>query len=148
MSRGFTLIELVIVLVIAGAFAALAVPRLSPGDTTLNAQADRFAQVLRHAQALAMSQGRVLTLEIMSATRYRVTDGGPAPIRDPAGELLDVTLENGVVISGSGTAFDSLGRPLIAGALASSSLGWSLSSGTRNAAVNLQPVTGFVTVTP
>ncbi len=147
MSRGFTLIELVMVMVIMGAFAALAVPNMSPGDTTVNAQADRFAQDLRHAQTLAMSQGRALTVEVVSATRYRVTDGG-STIRDPAGEVLDVTLQNGVSLSGPDISFDSLGRPQTAGSLSTTAQNWTLASANRNAAVALQPVTGFVSVTP
>jgi len=150
MSRGFTLIELLMVIVIMGAFAALAVPNMSPGDTTVNAQADRLAQDLRHVQALAMSQGRALTLEVVSTTRYRVTDGGsPATtIRDPAGELLDVILQNGISLSGPDISFDSLGRPQTAGSLSATAQNWTLASANRNAAVTLQPVTGFVSVAP
>ena len=150
MSRGFTLIEMVMVLVIVGAFSALAVPQMSPGDTTINAQADRFAQDLRHAQSLAMSQGRTLTLETVSPTRYRITDGGaPATvIRDPAGELLDVTLEHGVVLTGPTIRFDSLGRPRTAASLSTAVQNWTFTSASRSAAIALQPVTGFVTVSP
>ncbi len=147
-SRGFTLIELVAVVVILGALTALAVPRMSPGDSTVNAQADRLAAELRHAQALAMSQGRTLSFEILSSTAYRVADAGGATVRDPGGELLNFTLQNGVTLGGGNIDFDSLGRPLSAGSLVGAAQNWTLNGENGSATVSLQPVTGFVAVTP
>jgi prepilin-type N-terminal cleavage/methylation domain-containing protein len=146
--RGFTLLELVIVLVILGTLAAFAIPRFSPSDNTVAAQAERLARDLRHVQSLAMNQGRTLEFDVQSATTYRVTHGGN-PVTDPATQqAYTVSLDNSVTLSGTDTAFDSLGRPVAAGSLLGTARVFTLSGTTRTATVNLAPVTGFVTVTP
>ena len=69
--RGFTLIELVMILVLLGILAAFAVPRLG-NVTATNAGAftDKLRADIRYAQNLAMSQNR----------RYRVYfNAAPAP---------------------------------------------------------------------
>ena len=148
---GFTLIELVAVMVILATLGAVALPRLAHNDATVPAQADQLGRAIRHAQAMAMSQGRSLTVAIQSATSYTITDGITAtPVRDPAGEEQTYTLINAVTLAGStDVKFDSLGRPLNGAALASTAQSWTLTgTGGTTASVSLQPVTGFVSVTP
>ena len=146
--NGFTLLELVLVLVIMGTLAAFAVPRISPADNTLAAQADRLARELRHTQALALNQGRTLVFDVQSATAYRVTFGG-STITDPATQQpYQVTLDNNVTLTGIDTGFDSLGRPFAAGSLLDTARVFTLSGSSRTTRVTLSPVTGFVTVTP
>jgi len=146
---GFTLVELLTVLVIMGALSVAIALRWEPRDSSLPAQADQLGRVLRHAQALAMHQGRTLTLDIQSATTYAVTDGA-ASIRDPGGELLAYALVEGATLSGSDVSFDSLGRPINGspGTLSAAAQSWTLNAGSSSASVTLQPLTGFVTVTP
>jgi hypothetical protein len=123
----------------------LLLPRFLHREATEPAQADQLGRMLRHAQALAMSQGRALTLDVISPATYAITDG-VSPIRDPAGELQSYSLKNGVLITaGSDLKFDSLGRPVSGSTLITTAQTWILSGG---ASVSLQPVTGFVTVTP
>ncbi len=144
-STGFTLVELVAVMVVMATLSVLLLPRFSHHEATEPAQADQLGRMLRHAQTLAMSQGRALTLDVISPTAYAITDG-VTPIRDPAGELLSYTLQNGVLFTAGGDIkFDSLGRPVSGGSLTTTPQTWTLSGG---ASVSLQPVTGFVTVTP
>jgi MSHA pilin protein MshC len=146
--KGFTLLELVIVLVILGTLAALAIPRFAPSDNTVAAQAERLARDLRHAQTLALSQGRTLVFAIQSATVYRVTFGG-STITDPATlQPYQVTLDNNVTLTGTDTGFDSLGRPVSAGGVLGTARVYTLSGSSRTATVTLSPVTGFVTVAP
>lgn len=149
-SHGFTLIELVAVMVFIATLSALAVPRFSLHDATLPAQADQFGRVLRHAQMMAMSQGRSLTVTIRSATAYAITDGSSTtPERDASGEEQQYTLLNQVTLAGTDIEFDSLGRPLNGAALADAAQSWTLNgAGGNTATVSIQPVTGFVTVTP
>jgi len=148
---GFTLIELITVAVIIATLGAMALPRFVHNDATVPAQADQFGRVVRHAQAMAMSQGQAFTVEIQSTTSYAITDGTPAatPERDAAGEVQAYTLINAVTMTGADVEFDSLGRPLNGLALANTTQNWTLTGPGGNAAnVSIQPVTGFVSVTP
>ena len=144
-SAGFTLVELIAVMIIVATLSALVFPRFLHRGATEPAQADQLGRTLRHAQALAMSQGRALTLDVISPTAYAITDGVSA-IHDPAGELQSYSLANGVLIAAGGDVkFDSLGRPLSGASLITAPQTWTFSGG---ASVTLQPVTGFVAVTP
>jgi prepilin-type N-terminal cleavage/methylation domain-containing protein len=147
---GFTLIELVAVMVILATLGAVALPRFAHNDATVPAQADQLGRAIRHAQAMAMSQGQAFTVDIQSFTSYAITDGITAtPVRDPAGEEQSYTLINAVTLAGNDVKFDSLGRPLNGAALASTAQSWTLTgTGGTTASVSLQPVTGFVSVTP
>jgi MSHA pilin protein MshC len=148
---GFSLIELISVMVILAVISALAAPRFVHHDATLPAQADQMGRIIRHAQALAMGQGRPLTLDIQSATSYAVTDGStpsPSTIRDASGQLQAFSLHNGVTLSGADLEFDSLGRPISGSNLVTSTQSWTLNGGSNTATVNVQAVTGFVSVTP
>ncbi len=148
---GFSLIELVTVMVILAAISALAAPRFVHHDATVPAQADQLGRIIRHAQALAMSQGRPLTVDIQSASSYAITDGAtptPSTIRDPSGQLQAFALQNGVTLAGADLEFDSLGRPISGSNLVTTTLNWTLSGGSNTATVNVQAVTGFVSVAP
>jgi prepilin-type N-terminal cleavage/methylation domain-containing protein len=146
---GFTLLELVTVLLLLAILGTSLFLRWTPGAATLNAQADQLAATLRHAQTLALAQGRGLTFSVQSTTRYTVTDGAGV-ITDPAGVRQDFTLSNGVSLTaGNNQEFDSLGRPIDAARnLLASAQSWTLSGDGSTATVSIAPVTGFVSVTP
>lgn len=146
--QGFTLIELIAVLIILGIISATAFMRWSPGTPSLNAQADQLSRVLRHAQSLAMAQGRSLRFDVTSATTYAITDGA-AVITDPQGVTQNYSLDNGVTLSGNDIDFDSLGRPITAAdTLISAQQNWTLNANGSTSTVAIQPLTGFASVTP
>ena len=145
---GFTLIELVTVLILLGILASSLYLRGSHSSATLNAQADQLARTLRHAQSLSLAQGRSLTLDVQGATNYVVSDG-VATITDPQGVVQTYTLVNGVTLAGSDLDFDSLGRPIDAtDNLITAARTWTLSVNGSTASVRVEPLTGFVSVTP
>ena len=145
---GFTLLELAAVLLLLAILSTSVFLRWSPGSSTLNAQADQLAATLRHAQALALAQGRSLTLDVQSATSYAITDGA-ATITDPQALVQSYTLANGVTLAGNDLDFDSLGRPIDAGNnLIAAAQTWTLSADGATVSISVSPLTGFVTVTP
>jgi prepilin-type N-terminal cleavage/methylation domain-containing protein len=145
---GFTLLELVAVLLLLAILSTSLFLRWTPGSSTLNAQADQLAAALRHAQSLALAQGRSLTLDVQSATGYAITDG-TAPITDPQGLIQTYTLADGVTLAGNDLDFDSLGRPIDAGNnLIAAPQTWTLTGAGATASVSVSPLTGFVTVAP
>lgn len=135
-NKGFTLIELVMILVLIGIIAAVAVPRL--GDVTgmkSSSFADKLRADIRYAQNLAMTENQRYRVYVNIAPApapagYAVandTDGdgtwGEAGefAADPAGSgNLSITLNAGeyagiTVAPNTFVEFDALGRPTVGG---------------------------------
>ncbi len=55
---GFTLFELVIVMVILGILAVFVIPKVAPTEMTLQSAANLVLTDLRHTQALSMTSGQ------------------------------------------------------------------------------------------
>ncbi len=144
---GFTLTELVMVLILAGVLAAGAALRAGFGDVTVPAQARQVARDLRHAQLMAMSQGRTLRFESLGGS-YRVTDTVNTVVDPATGADFVVNLEDGASLSAGTLEFDSLGRPVSGGSLVAGTTSFTLSGASRSASIEVQPVTGFASVTP
>jgi len=152
-SRGFTLVELVTVMVILGVIAAIASPRFF--NTSSFESAGFAAEVradLRHAQATAMASGCDIRVALSSASFVLQRWSGGAGCNDHSGSLATVVRAGGGSYSASvpsgltvGTAalyFDSLGRPRDAtsGVLLGSAVSFTV--GTETITVNAE--TGFV----
>jgi MSHA pilin protein MshC len=117
MSRapGFSLIELVVVMVIAAILAAIAIPRLTDTETRATWFNDQAKAAIRYAQRQAVAQHRPVYVDVQpgfirlcyvsdcsSQILSQITDGSPYVVTAPTG----VTISPTVTFS-----FDALGRP-------------------------------------
>ena len=157
---GFTLLEILVVVVILAIAAAMAVPMLSAGGATkLQAATEMVAADLEYAKSLAISRGG----------RYRVTfdvAGNAYQVEDPNGAVIDhpitkgspyaVDLDggrlSGVEIASAdfdgtaGVEFDSLGSPYDGNGDVLDSGVLTLQMGDWTRTVHVEPVTGMITV--
>ncbi len=155
-TSGFTLIEMIAVMVVLSVLAATVSLRWGATDSTISYQADLLARNLRHAQMLAMTWGQSLRITGTGAS-YSVAcvagspsppcNTSPGPVIDPAtGSAFTVTLSNNVTVSATAVEIDSLGRPLSAGVLLSVARIFTLSGAGQTWSVRVAPITGFVSV--
>jgi len=146
---GFTLIELIIVIVVVGIISAFVVSRAMPraGESTAGYQAQQFANDLRHAQMLAMTWGKDLNFTTATAS-YSVScasgSTGPcasSPVIDPGHSgAFAVALDNVTLSPATTLTFDIVGKP-------SSAASFTLAAdGVTMATVTVAAGTGFVTV--
>lgn len=115
-SNGFTLVELIVVLVLVSALAIVAIPRFSVTDFDRQLHAERVLAGLRYAQQLAVTSGCEVSANINSATLALTYTGNPdgcngGPVIDPvSGGSFVVTAPSGV--SGDLTiSFGITGQP-------------------------------------
>lgn len=118
-SFGFSLVELVVIIVVMGVLAALVIPRYSGGAINVGAETDRMANDIRFAQALAMARGERHCFSVASSTGYRIRRGTACAtdVAHPAtGSTNLINLGNNVTYTASNLStsylqFDGRGRP-------------------------------------
>lgn len=116
---GFTIVELVAVMVIVGIIAAISAPRFV-GVDAFDARGcyGTLTAALRYAQKTAIAQRRTVYANLNTSTRILClgyTTNCNSAVLDPATQTAYTkTLSNNVSISGSTTTvgFDGLGRPV------------------------------------
>jgi len=111
--RGFTLLEVIFIIVLLGVFAQFAMMKLlTPATMTLPAQAQSVADLIRRAQSLAVVRGQRMSVSVTTAGangRVAVACIASAPCNTDA----SVTASQGVVVGGASTVyFNSLGQPV------------------------------------
>jgi prepilin-type N-terminal cleavage/methylation domain-containing protein len=163
-SHGFTLIELIVVMVVLGILAAVFVPRSNNPAIILSTQAEQFAADIRYLQSLAMTQGwsgvsptaRRYRVNL-TATSYTLTDVSGVAVTQAGGTAGAIAFAGGTSISpfppsnlpNSLVAFDGLGAPYTDAAAVTPLAAVatiSLVAGGSTRAVQIYPGTGMVRV--
>ena len=161
-ARGFTLVELILVLVFIAILAFVALPRLSQNTLELSSQAEQVATDVRYAQTLSMTRGAVLGSQgryciFFTATGYQyrhnnnsyATPCTTAVVHPATGSTAAIVLSGTAVatanLTGNYVEFDTKGQPT------SFTLPASNATVTLNATggprkVVISPVTGKATV--
>lgn len=157
-SIGFTMLEVVVVLVILGVLASVAVSRFQVPDADLPARADVIAAHLRYAQYRAMNSDVSFGLYFEGDTYYLYDDGNLANTHSLPGEeglIVDLGADGYSITADGGdtffVVFDSWGVPYtsqgIGGGAAAVQNGdrtLTLSKGGENRAIVVTAETGYV----
>ncbi len=114
-ARGFTMIELTVVIVIVGILAVVAVAKLSGVDAfEVQGFFDSTKSAVRFAQKLAVAQ-RTNVVVVVNATSVSVCYTNPgcgSPVTDATtGQAMTLSAPDGVSLAGpASVSFDGLGR--------------------------------------
>lgn len=169
-AAGFTLIEIIVVVVILGIAALIAVPMMSSAaDVQVRGAANRLAADLEYAKNMAVTHQRPFTVVFdEDAESYVVQDNAGVPLPNPvnpsrnisvsfpAERGLDrVVIDKAEFVSSSSTesavTFDYLGTPYAgldtSNTLNSGTITLADTSGGFSLTVQVEPMTGYVTIT-
>lgn len=112
-AQGFTLVELVTVLVLVAILSVVAINQWPGSGINLSAQADQLVGDIRYTQALAMNRGQRYRINF-TATNYSITDAaGTTPVPHPLTGANSVALSAGTTLTTTNgfLVFDSNGAP-------------------------------------
>jgi MSHA pilin protein MshC len=144
-SCGFTLTELVVVIVVAGILSAVIYNRVSVSDFKAEGSTDEVKAALRYAQKLAVAQRRNVAVTVSGATVslcYYSAGCTASVTKPPTTDPFTVTAP-ATITPATTFYFDAQGRPTqTSGALLASATSLSVGGGTRTVTVEAQ--TGFV----
>jgi prepilin-type N-terminal cleavage/methylation domain-containing protein len=165
--QGFTLIELIVVVVIIGIASLIAVPMLSTAaDMQVRSAANRIAADLDYAKSLAMTHQKAFSVVFSPSTEsYDIRETGTDtvisdPMRpsqtyavnfklDSRSSRVDIVSSSFDSVLSNAITFDYLGSPYsgkgLANALNSGRI--TLTSDHFTLYVDVEPVTGYVTIT-
>jgi MSHA pilin protein MshC len=148
---GFTIIEIVAVLILLGVLAVGAVSVLPQSNAALATEADQLASHLRYAQIRAQADTYQWRLVFTNAQTYQlgpvvVPGAGFTPAIIPGAGATQRTLTPGVTTTaGTVIRFDSWGRPMNdAGALLGADQTITLTQGGQTATVTIRSGTGLI----
>jgi MSHA pilin protein MshC len=140
-SAGFTLTELVVVIIVATVLSAYAISRINTVEFDNEGYANRAAAMMRFAQKLAISQRRNVQVTISGNTLslcYGTTTCSGGSVREPPGaNAFSYAAPSGVTLSGSTFWFDALGKPSAGGTV-------TVSDGTTPRNITVEAETGYV----
>ncbi len=95
-AKGFSLIELVMVIVIIAILAAFAVPFWTSASLSVDSQANQLAGDIMYTQSLALASGQRYYLIQMSSKTYQIRNGSGTAIAYPGTGNTTITLASGI----------------------------------------------------
>jgi len=153
--QGFTLIELIIVLILMSILAVWTVNQWPGLTLNLPTQAQQLANNIRYAQSLSMSTDQRYRLVILSSTTYQLTNSSGTAVIMAAGNTI-VTLNSGITfgtltnLPNNLVAFDGQGIPYVNATTPGTALSANgtipLSANGQTTSVIITPQTGRVSL--
>ncbi len=113
-NRGFTWVELIVVMVIMGIISAVVASRFTVDDTELVARTDTIKAHLRYAQLRSLNTDAVWYLQFTVGTYELYKSGDATPKLLPGAESPTITLPSGITVTYGAfavVAFNAWGKP-------------------------------------
>ncbi len=118
-ANGFTLTELVVVIVIATILSAYAISRINTQSFDTEGFANRAIAMVRYAQKIAISQRRTVAVVVAGNNLklcYTNTACSGGDVREPPGTgAFSYNAPAGVTLAGASFTFNALGKPSAGG---------------------------------
>lgn len=152
--NGFTLVEILVVVVILGIVAAMAVPMLSSADDVkLRAAANVVASDMEYAKSIAIGKGISCSVVFNTSNEsYKLVDSDDATISHPVklgsdyvtdfandSRLRNVVIHTASFGGSSTVCFDCFGSPDNSGSVV-------LKAGTESITISVEAVTGYISI--